>query len=1844
MPRATRALFLILQFLFAARLFAQTDITYTPQIPTHGVGHDYINLLNETVNPADGNVDLTINIPLPKDRGITIPFSLVYSSSTLGVMNNRSLQDFLSFAGWSYTFPVLSYVQGKFQIGTVNEADGNNEPQYCYYSSDYTFHAPGTGSQHSLGLSQTNPYGYPENGAVCGTIPALVGGDYAYQATLGNNLACQPICVTQGATVADADGTIYYFSGALDWGGGASQGELLAMPSYIEDRNGNRITITNNYSSCCAYSGGASIVDAAGRTALSTTGFGATGNTIAVSGLSNPFTLTWATHTNLLIPATEYGQSVDKTSICSQAGTSGPVEYPSLGPGITQLTLPNGQSYRFSYDSTYGLLNKITYPNGGYVSYTWGLNKNSSAFMKVETDPEDGTFYCVYTVDQPAVVQRQVSFDGQTIALTQQFNYSTSWSSPQIGWIGSETTTVTTTDKVTGLTYSTVYTYSATNGGTPPNDPARQPQGFNIYYPSQEQTIQYYKDTNTAGTPLRTVTKGWLDPDDLVCEIDTLDNGSISGVFNAYKPGGIGPIQLLTDKREYDYGLLTSASQCINSATAPSGVVPTRETTTSYQVFGAQPLYLQPTTSVVIPTILDRPATAITYGNVSGSSQEVAETDYYYDQSSVSSISATGHDETNYSSTSTAPRGNVTTKVTQCLQGCPRATITYAHNELGQVTSITDPCGNSSCSDMSGSSHTTSYSYGPATAYAYLATVTDALGHNEQFEYNLSSGELSFFYDQNDQGTNYLYNDPFERLTEANYPDGGHKTYSYDDSPYSKTAPSPSVTTTTAITNTGSSNTTTVAAADGIGHSVQTQFTSDPDGTDLSFTSYDGLGRKHSITNSYRTTADSTYGSIVYSYDALGRAMSVTEADNSTIHTTYCGPSTLVVDEAGRWRRSTNDGLGRLVRVDEPNSLSATVTACPQSGDPVVTTSYTYDALNNLTGVMQGGSRQRTFVYDSLSRLLASCNPENCTGQGSVTVPGLATGTITFSCAGTCTGNKILTYVGGTGTGNLCTTFFTSGESVSAVATATAATINSTSSCSKYVTAAASGAVVTLTSNTSGAAGDYSFSASTNGTYTVTTSGATLTPGEAYTILGGSTQYVYDVNGNLTSKTSPAQNQTGTATVTVSYCYDNLNRAVSKAYIAQACPMTTPVATYTYDQTACLGQSSCYNIGHRTGMTDSAGSENWSYDQMGRVLRDQRTTNAITKTSVYTYLPYVDGALNTLQYPSGDTITFTTGQAERLLAAVDTANSIYYATGAHYSPQGTLASLTNNDTIFTTQIFNQRLQPCWSYVTTGTPLSWNTTLCTATDSTPGNLLDLQYKFNLGSGDNGNVMGITNNRDTTRSQAFTYDWLNRISTAETTSTDSTSAAHCWSQVFGYDIWANLYSIQPGSSAYSGCSEPSAFSSTATAQNQLSGFGYDAAGNITSNSPASYVYDAENHLTSTEGVTYVYDGDGKRVEKSGSKIYWYGADGDVLDETDQTGSTTNSSFNEYVYFAGARIARKDASGDVFYYFADHLGTSRTIVQILSGQTTSTLCYDAEFYPFGGERAYTNNCPQNYKFTGKERDNESGLDDFGARHYANAMGRFMTPDKPFADQHLVDPQSLNLYAYVRDSPLSLVDDTGEGARPADDARINSYFSKSVNTPIRRAILASNNYSVGAFESEMSQGANYLGPKLIGAAGEAVMFGRLADSNPFGNVAFQPRVPGNEPDLAISFEPTIFSDRAALSNIVGARGGIVPMDSGSATIYFEVKIGSDFSNLLKGATQAAQTASALDPHSNTASVLVVDQGVYNNLSQDQQQQLQKAAGGGLIQLQPNLNRDAAELAAKTRKEACAAAPDKCK
>jgi RHS repeat-associated protein len=316
------------------------------------------------------------------------------------------------------------------------------------------------------------------------------------------------------------------------------------------------------------------------------------------------------------------------------------------------------------------------------------------------------------------------------------------------------------------------------------------------------------------------------------------------------------------------------------------------------------------------------------------------------------------------------------------------------------------------------------------------------------------------------------------------------------------------------------------------------------------------------------------------------------------------------------------------------------------------------------------------------------------------------------------------------------------------------------------------------------------------------------------------------------------------------------------------------------------------------------------------------------------------------------------------------------------------------------------------------------------------VFSIGYDFHVGNGttgaNNGNVWGITNYKDNTRNQSFTYDLLNRLTSAQNAGTDCTkktlnlNQTEYWGNNYGYDPWGNLTS-----KTVTKCSAEH-LSAPALVNNQLSGYGYDAAGNMTTDPTDGGItlsYDQENRIQSTAGYTYTYDADGNRVKKTNGStgtIYWYMTPG-IVAESDLSGALKS----EYVFFDGERVARRDlvAPGGVFYYFSDHLKTASVITDSLGN-----IKSESDYYPWGGELQFVANDSNHYKFTGKERD-ETGLDYFGARYYSNGLARFLTPDwaatataVPYAE--FADPQSLNLYTYVRNVPTVKVDADGHDA----------------------------------------------------------------------------------------------------------------------------------------------------------------------------------------------------------------------
>lgn len=183
-------------------------------------------------------------------------------------------------------------------------------------------------------------------------------------------------------------------------------------------------------------------------------------------------------------------------------------------------------------------------------------------------------------------------------------------------------------------------------------------------------------------------------------------------------------------------------------------------------------------------------------------------------------------------------------------------------------------------------------------------------------------------------------------------------------------------------------------------------------------------------------------------------------------------------------------------------------------------------------------------------------------------------------------------------------------------------------------------------------------------------------------------------------------------------------------------------------------------------------------------------------------------------------------------------------------------------------------------------------------------------------------------------------------------------------------------------------------------------------------------------------YIYDAEGRRVRKGAistfncnaasngfslTNVYIPGPNGQQLTEISVGGG--RYSWGHTNVWAGDQLIATDSpngTGHVLNFeFNDWLGTRRVLTDSAGNiqQTCPSL-------PYGnGEPCPTT--PTEHLFTQHERDAESGNDYFKYRYYASSMGRWLSPDPSgLSSANLSDPQSLNLYDYVGNKPLTLTD----------------------------------------------------------------------------------------------------------------------------------------------------------------------------------------------------------------------------
>lgn len=336
--------------------------------------------------------------------------------------------------------------------------------------------------------------------------------------------------------------------------------------------------------------------------------------------------------------------------------------------------------------------------------------------------------------------------------------------------------------------------------------------------------------------------------------------------------------------------------------------------------------------------------------------------------------------------------------------------------------------------------------------------------------------------------------------------------------------------------------------------------------------------------------------------------------------------------------------------------------------------------------------------------------------------------------------------------------------------------------------------------------------------------------------------------------------------------------------------------------------------------------------------------------------------------------------------------------------------------------------------------------------------------------NGNIAAI--NDSINGNWTYTYDPLNRLQMASASTGAFANQNGCWS----YDSFGNRTA-----ESFSTSSCPSSETSvTATASynssNQIAGttgnsasYQYDDAGNVKQDPLNAYLYDGEGRLCAVRNSNqsvyqYVYDAEGRRTAKATltawptscldpSSMQGFSAQALYLRDSAGTQTTELSGSEAWVhtnFFGGAApmVTYSSSSSSVAFHVTDHLGSRRALLD-----PQGNVLQTCQNLPYGNGESCPPT-PTEHLFTGKERDAESGNDYFEARYYSSTAGRFMSPDwsakvAPVPYATMDNPQTLNLYAYVRNNPITNMDPDGH----SDNAQFGLMFMQAASGYIEAA-----------------------------------------------------------------------------------------------------------------------------------------------------------------------------------------------
>jgi RHS repeat-associated protein len=514
--------------------------------------------------------------------------------------------------------------------------------------------------------------------------------------------------------------------------------------------------------------------------------------------------------------------------------------------------------------------------------------------------------------------------------------------------------------------------------------------------------------------------------------------------------------------------------------------------------------------------------------------------------------------------------------------------------------------------------------------------------------------------------------------------------------------------------------------------------------------------------------------------------------------------------------------------------------------------------------------------------------------------------------------------------------------------------------------------------------------------------------------------YAYNSTGLQVMRTKPKANQTSASvTTTTTSQYDSIGRILTVSYSDG-----TGTKNFQYDLTNGWAGFTNNLKGRLAGAFVSNPGMNsygngYSYDAMGRVNLMGECAPSICGSGAWdmSYTYDLAGNLKTSTDGSSVETRYTVSLANELLSMTSSQSN-------STNPATILSNVTNGPNGPVSYSLGNGLNTANRYDSLGR--NNGDSICNGSTSfgCPGGTQIYGY-------------GVTWSGSRVTSPCDTV-----IDQCDTTSYDAFNRLTSWgSSVQGLNYVYDRYGNRWQQNVTAG-SAPQPQYSFNTANNQISGYSYDAAGNMINDGSHSYTYDANGNITAVDGgstATYTYDALNHRVQTvigSATTEFLFNANGQRVSVWNGANNTQYSG----VYYWGSKPVAFYNNGQTYFQHQDWEGTERMRTSY-NGSKAATFTS----LPFGDAQTTASGSDFDaYHFAGTDEDIETGTDHAQFRQYNSTQGRWMRPDPYLGSYDFFNPQSFNRYAYVMNNPLSNIDpmgldqclwDDGSQDSPAED-----------------------------------------------------------------------------------------------------------------------------------------------------------------------------------------------------------------